>query len=48
MSVLGLRWLALLCLSEGCSGGPSLSSSQEGEPRQPKDGHTVLRFNLNT
>jgi hypothetical protein len=28
----GLRWLVLLCASEGCSGGPSRSSSQEDEP----------------
>jgi hypothetical protein len=26
------RWLALHCASEGCSGGPSRSSSQEDEP----------------
>lgn len=25
-------WLALHCASEGCSGGPSRSSSQESEP----------------
>jgi hypothetical protein len=26
------KWLALLCASEGCSGGPSRSSPQEDEP----------------
>lgn len=29
---LPVRWLALHCASEGCSGGPSRSSSQEDEP----------------
>ena len=31
---LSVRWLALHCASEGCSGGPSRSSSQEDEPWQ--------------
>lgn len=29
---LPMRWLALHCASEGCSGGPSRSSPQEDEP----------------
>ncbi|WP_206517773.1 MULTISPECIES: SDR family NAD(P)-dependent oxidoreductase [unclassified Mesorhizobium] len=29
---LPVRWLALHCASEGCSGGPSRSSPQEDEP----------------
>lgn len=32
--LLPVRWLALHCASEGCSGGPSRSSSQEDEPCQ--------------
>jgi hypothetical protein len=32
MSASGVRLLALHCASEGCSGGPSRSSSQEDEP----------------
>jgi hypothetical protein len=31
---LPMRWLALRCASEGCSGEPSRSSSQEDEPWQ--------------
>ncbi|MGY3698862.1 transposase-like protein [Bradyrhizobium sp. USDA 3240] len=31
---LPMRWLALHCASEGCSGEPSRSSSQEDEPWQ--------------
>ncbi|MCA0018277.1 MULTISPECIES: RNA-directed DNA polymerase, partial [Mesorhizobium] len=32
--LLPVRWLTLHCASEGCSGGPSRSSSQEDEPWQ--------------
>jgi hypothetical protein len=35
------RWLALHCASEGCSGGPSRSSSQEDEPWQIIGKHFV-------
>ena len=35
-----MRWLALHCVSEGCSGGPSRSSSQEDEPWQTIGKHS--------
>jgi hypothetical protein len=31
MSASGVRWLVLHCASDGCSGGPSRSSSQKRE-----------------
>lgn len=36
---LPMRWLALHCASEGCSGGPSRSSPQEDEPWRIIDKH---------
>ncbi|WP_245264510.1 LysR family transcriptional regulator [Mesorhizobium sp. LNJC405B00] len=36
---LPVRWLALHCASEGCSGGPSRSSSQEDEPWRIREKH---------